>query len=286
MNVSVIIPTLNAEKEIGCLLQMLHKQTIEPKEIIVIDSQSDDETETICRSDHKVVFIPIKRSEFDHGGTRDRAFRQSQGDFVLFLTQDALPCDEHYIEHLLIPFQDPAIAMVSGRQIAQEQASRIEKLVRAFNYPPESNVRTKNDIPVLGIKTFFASNVCSAYRRSDYLAAGGFDFPILTNEDMLIAARLINSGYKIAYCAEAKVVHSHQFTLKQQFIRNYNIGVFMRKYACFFRNMPASSEGIKMAKYVFLRLLKKKHILPLIYFCIECVVKLFAYQIGSLRAFI
>ena len=284
MNVSVIIPTLNAEKEIGGLLQSLHKQTIELKEIIVIDSQSDDETETICRRDNKVVFIPVERTEFDHGGTRDRAFRQSRGDFVLFLTQDALPFDEYCIEHLLFPFQDPEIAMVSGRQIAQEQASLIEKLVREFNYPSESHVRTKNDIPVAGIKTFFASNVCSAYRRSDYFAAGGFDSPILTNEDMLIAARFIDSGYKIAYCAEAKVIHSHHFTLKQQMVRNYNIGVFMRRNAYFFRTVPALSEGIKMAKYVLSHLLKGKHILLSAYFCIECAAKLFAYRFGSFVA--
>ena len=284
MKISIIIPTLNAEKEIGCLLQSLHNQTVKPEEIIVIDSQSDDETEILCRRDNKVVFISIQRSEFDHGSTRDRAFRQSQGDFVLFLTQDALPFDEYYIEHLLTPFQDPAVAMVSGRQIAEKQANPIEKWVREFNYPMESNVRTKDDIPVLGIKTFFASNVCSAYRRSAYLAAGGFDSPSLTNEDMLMAARLIDAGYKIAYCADAKVIHSHRFTLKQQFIRNYNIGVFMRKNAHFFRNVPASSEGIKMAKQVLSRLLKEKRLLLSAYFCMECAVKFLAYQLGSFRA--
>ncbi|MDR1527032.1 MAG: glycosyltransferase [Dysgonamonadaceae bacterium] len=282
MNVSVIIPTLNAEKEIGDLLQKLHNQTVALEEIIVIDSQSDDETASICREDNKVVFIPIERSEFDHGGTRDRAFRQSQGSFVLFLTQDAVPEDEYYVERLLQPFQDPEVAMVSGRQIAKAQASPIEKLVRNFNYPPESNVRTQNDIPIRGVKAFFASNVCSAYRRSAYLAVGGFDSPILTNEDMLIAARLICSGYKVAYCAEAKVIHSHSLTLKQQFVRNYNTGIFMRKNIDLFRNMPVSTEGIKMVNYVLPRLWKEKHILQSMYFCIECAVRLIAYQSGWL----
>jgi len=286
MKISVVIPTLNAEKEIGCLLQSLHNQTICPEEIIVIDSGSDDETGTVCRKDNKVTFISIERSRFDHGGTRDQAFQQSQGDFVLFLTQDALPADKRYIEHLLVPFQDREVAMVSGRQIAQKQASRIERWVRDFNYPPESNVRTKNDIPALGIKTFFASNVCSAYRRSAYFAVGGFDSPVSTNEDMLIAARLIDSGYKIAYCSEAVVIHSHRLSLKQQFIRNYNIGVFMRKNARFFQNVPASSEGMKMAKYVLSRLLKEKRVFLSAYFCLECAVKLLAYWLGSLRTII
>ena len=283
MSISVIIPTRNAEKDIERSLQMLQNQTVELDEIIVIDSQSDDKTESICRRMNKVVFIPVIQSEFDHGGTRDWAFRQSRGDFVLFLTQDAIPADEHYVEQLLSPFQDPEIAMVSGRQIAKKQASPIEKFVREYNYPPESNVRAHKDIPVLGIKTFFASNVCSAYRRSAYLAVGGFNSPIITNEDMLIAARLINSGYKIAYCAEAKVIHSHQLTLKQQFVRNYNIGVFMRKYKNDFRNISSSSEGMKMVKYVLSRLVKEKHIMQSVYFCVECVIKFIAYQLGSIK---
>jgi rhamnosyltransferase len=286
MKVSVIIPTLNAEKEIGCLLRVLHTQTIVPEEIIIIDSQSDDGTETICRSDNKVVFIPIKRTEFDHGGARNQAFRQSQGDFVLFLTQDALPADEYYIECLLIPFQDPAVAMVSGRQTARDNANPVEKLVQEFNYPPESNVRAKKDRTVWGIKTFFASNVCSAYRRPAFLAVEGFDAPVLTNEDMLIAARLIDAGYKIAYSAEAKVIHSHHFTLKQQWRRNYNIGIFMRKKADFFRKISASQEGLKMVKYVLSRLLKEKRIGQAVYFCVECAVKWLAYQSGYLMAFV
>ncbi|MDR2683561.1 MAG: glycosyltransferase [Dysgonamonadaceae bacterium] len=281
MEVSVVIPTLNAEKEIGFLLQKLHHQTVKLEEIIVIDSQSDDQTAKICRADQRVLFIPIQRSAFDHGGTRDRAFRQSHGRFVLFLTQDALPEDEHYVERLLRPFQDPAVAMVSGRQIAKEEASPVEKWVRNFNYPPESTIRTQDDIPRLGIKTFFASNVCSAYRRSAYLAVGGFDSPLLTNEDMLMAARLIHAGYKVAYCAEARVIHSHHLTLKQQFIRNYRIGVFMRRNRDVFRNLPASAEGMKLVNYVLPRLWKERRVGQFLYFCVECAVKGLAYQCGN-----
>lgn len=285
MNVSVVILTLNAEKEIEGLLQILLEQTIEPCEIIVIDSQSDDETETICeRYCPKVSCIPILRSGFDHGRTRAQAMDYSQGEFVLFLTQDALPVDKHYIENLLLPFQDPAVAMVTGRQIAREQASPIEKRVRQFNYPPESHVRTQKDIPVLGIKAFFASNVCSAYRRSAYFAAGGFESPIVTNEDMLMAAGFLAAGYKIAYCAEAQVFHSHNFNLKQQFVRNYNIGIFMRRYANAFRGVSTSSEGRKLVKYVLSHLLKEKHFLLAAYFCIECAVKMLAYLSGLFRA--
>ncbi|MDR0412991.1 MAG: glycosyltransferase [Dysgonamonadaceae bacterium] len=280
MKISLIIPVINAGKEIGRLLQALHNQTVRADEIIVVDSQSEDDTERICRNDEKVTFVKIERSRFDHGGTRDDAFRRSGGDFVLFLTQDALPADNRYIEQLLIPFRDEAVAMVSGRQVARADATEREKRIRQFNYPPLSSIKTQQDIPLLGIKTFFASNVCSAYRRSAYLQAGGFDSPLLTNEDLLIAARFIHSDYKIAYCAEAAVVHSHRFSLKQQFARNFDIGAFMRMNAPVFQGIRTTREGVKMVKFILGELLKKRHIGQALAFCFENGAKLLGYKLG------
>jgi rhamnosyltransferase len=170
--------------------------------------------------------------------------------------------------------------MVSGRQIPKSDASPVEKLTRNFNYPPSGNTRTQKDIPRLGIKTFFASNVCSAYRRSAYLRMGGFDHPVLTNEDLLIAARFIYGGYKLAYCAEAKVIHSHNFNLKQQFSRNFDIAVFMSMNSSFFQNISTAGEGIRMVKSVLSALFKNQEIYQAAYYCCECAAKLAGYQLG------
>jgi rhamnosyltransferase len=202
---------------------------------------------------------------------------------VLFLTQDALPADTYYIEQLLRPFSDPAVALVSGRQIAKPQATAAEKWIRHFNYPAESQVRTADDIPTLGIKTFLASNVCSAYRRTAYMAIGGFAAPIRTNEDMQIAARLIGAGYKVAYCAEASVFHSHNFSLRQQFVRNYRIGCAMRENEALFRTAPAMTEGRKMAAFVLSHLWQERRVWAALSFCVACGVRLMAYQLGRRR---
>jgi rhamnosyltransferase len=280
MKISLIIPTINAEKEIDRLLQSLNNQTMPVDEIIVIDSQSDDDTEAICCKYENVTFIKIQRSQFDHGGTRDYAFRKSTGDFVLFLTQDALPANKQYVEQILAPFRDETVAMASGRQIARKDATEREALIRNFNYPSLSSIKALKDVPVLGIKTFFASNVCSAYRKSAYLQVGGFDSPLLTNEDLLLAARFIHSGYKIAYCAEAKVIHSHNFTLKQQFARNFDIGAFMSMNASVFQNISTTQAGIKMVKQVLAELLKKRKMLQAFYFCCDNGAKLLGYELG------
>lgn len=279
--VSVIIPTLNAGSEIEDLLQALFKQSIKADEIIVVDSSSDDDTKKICNKYSEVQFQIIDRHKFDHGETRAIAISKSTGDFVLFLTQDAMPANESYIAKLLMPFQDEKVAMVSGRQCAKSDANEIEKLTRAFNYPVISNVRTEADVPSLGIKTFFTSDVCSAYRRSAYDDIGGFDYPIITNEDMIIAARFIYAGYKVAYAADAKVIHSHDYNLKQQFMRNFDIGVCLKIYEDNFSNLNISGEGIKMVKWVISELLKNGNLSNAIYYIFECACKLSGNKLGK-----
>ncbi|MPM65778.1 hypothetical protein SDC9_112680 [bioreactor metagenome] len=150
--VSVIIPTLNAGKEIEDLLQALLKQNKKADEIIVIDSASDDDTTSICEKYNEVKLLNIERQQFDHGATRAIAFNQAIGEFVLFLTQDTIPADEQYISKLLVPFKDEKVAMVSGRQCAKATSRLSERLAREFNYPLKSNVRSQGDIKQLGIK--------------------------------------------------------------------------------------------------------------------------------------
>lgn len=220
MEISVIIPTLNAEHEIDGLLIALEHQSIQPVEILIVDSASEDKTIELVRQHKRVRLLEIDRQAFNHGTTRDMALRKSSGDFVCFLTQDAVPVSGDYLKRLVAPMvEDPSIALVSGRQLPKADARRFEQLVREFNYPDSPSVRSKGDLEQFGIKTFFASDTCSAYRRSSYLECGGFDH-VNTNEDMLMAARFIASGLKVAYEPCAEVYHSHNLTPSQQFARN------------------------------------------------------------------
>ncbi len=81
----------------------------------------------------------------------------------------------------------------------------------------------------MGIKTFFFSNVFSAIRRKEFEEIGGFPENVIMFEDMLFAAKLIERGYKIAYVPEAKVIHSHDYSLVQQFRRYYQAGVSFKE---------------------------------------------------------
>lgn len=63
-------------------------------------------------------------------------------------------------------------------------------------------MKSSADLERLGIKTYFCSNVCAAYCREIYCELGGFESGTIFNEDMIYAAKLIKSGYSIAYCAK------------------------------------------------------------------------------------
>lgn len=271
--VSVIIMTLNAEMYIKAQLDVLCKQSIKPLEIIIADSESTDKTVEIAKSYDLVKIITIKRSEFDHGGSRDLALKESVGDFILFFTQDAVIEQENYIEQITSNFDDESVAMVCARQKAKPDAVHYERLIREFNYPMAKKTRTKADIEIMGIKAFYMSDACSAYRRTAYFDLGGFEHPILTNEDMLIAARALEKGYKTVYDPNAYVLHSHNFTCKQEFKRNFDVAAFMTTHKDVFAGMKIEGEGMKLVKYVSKNLLSHLHFFSFIKFGMICIAK-------------
>lgn len=287
-SVSVIIPTLNAQHYLDTILQRLRSQTLTPTEILIVDSSSTDDTQRIvehtAKQDNSLHLMKIPRASFNHGRTRNVAFCTTHGDFVLFLTQDAVPADNLYIEHLLQPFTDPAVAQVTGRQLPRDNARPDEKLVRKFNYPARSNVRDESDIYRLGVKAFFASDACSAYRRTAFEAVGGFPSPVKTNEDMLIAARLLHAGYKVAYQAEATVIHSHNLTLKQQYRRNKLIAEEMAAHQQLLSNISAGNEGLRMVRSVSSDLLHHGNILVCLHFWMDCGARLTGNIAGKLHS--
>ena len=281
MKISVIIPTLNAARWITQQLNMLLSQTVEA-EIIVVDSGSSDGTPGLVRRfAPRVRLLEIPPKDFDHGGTRDYALRQSTGDYVLFFTQDAIPTDERCLEKLLAAFFSTDIAAVYGRQIARPDAPEYEKLTRQFNYPDQPRIWREADIPRYGVKSYFFSNVCSAYRRDAYLAVGGFDAPIITNEDMMMAAKLLHAGYALVYTPEAAVYHSHRYTLREEYRRNIKIGLVMEQYRPRLTGAEADAEGLRMLRFVGGGLAREGHFGELLGFFARVCVRFAGNRIGK-----
>lgn len=279
MKISLIIPTLNAGRELGGLLAALRRQSLPPDEIIVVDSSSTDDTRAVAEA-AGVTLIPIERKDFDHGGTRHMALERSGGDVVVFMTQDAMPADEHAMERLVAPLANPQVAAVGGRQLPRPDTRPFETLVRLHNYPPASRVWGMEAVETMGVRAFLISDVFAAYRREAYLAVGGFDRPIMTNEDMLMAQKLLAAGHKIAYAGDACVLHAHNLTLAQQYRRNYIVGRTMKRYEARFCHVQEMGTGMALARDVLLALVKRGQLAEAWCFAWDCAARLAGNRMG------
>ena len=281
MQVSVIIPTLNAGSLLKDLLSGLLVQDPAPSEIIIIDSSSEDNTRVIAQQyGAKVILLPGKT--FDHGKTRNRAAAEARGDILVFMTQDALPADNHLLATLTVPLRKPSVAAAYGRHRPRPDASPLEVFARRFNYPDEPSEKCRDDIPALGIKTFFFSNVCSAIRKELFLEAGMFPEGIRSNEDMVIAAKLIMGGYRIAYVPGATVIHSHRTSLLRQFSRYYNIASSLRNNRWILEHARPEGEGARFLKEQVRFVLGQRKYAWLPYILLESLAKYAGYRTGLL----
>jgi rhamnosyltransferase len=277
--VSVIIPTLNGAKSIGGLLEALKGQSVF-NEQIVIDSASTDDTVAIAQS-WGAKTISIRREDFDHGATRNRAVIEATGDTLVFMTQDALPLNRSVIEGLVGALEAPLVAASYARQVPWPDASPPERFARTFNYPDVSLKKSEESIPELGVKTFFFSNVCSSIRRDVFNSLGGFPEGVIMDEDLLFSARAILKGYSIAYVSEAEVFHSHRYTWSQQFKRHFDIGVFFRDHAWLLEYSKINDEGIKFVKEELRFLHRTGSYLWIPYVLGELLCRYGGYKLGS-----
>ena len=247
--VDVIIPAYHPGNEFATLIKRLEKQTVSIHRIIVMNTEESMWNKEWEKLSDAMEVHHLTKEEFDHGGTRARAAELSDSDVMVFMTQDAMPADRELLAELLKALdQEENIAAAYARQLPNEDCREVEKYTRSFNYPEQSMVKTKEDLDRLGIKTFFCSNVCAAWRREKYLELGGFVKHTIFNEDMILAGTMIKQGGKIAYCAKAKVIHSHNYSAFQQFHRNFDLAVSQTMYPEVFGGIRSESEGIKLVK--------------------------------------
>lgn len=226
--IAVIIPIYHPDSKFNKLLRMLHKQKNIEFDVYIVDSGS---TLNQYESDLEGLSYHIDKTsskEFNHGGTRRaEAERCKDYPFLIFMTQDAIPADENSLANLIDVFKkDDKIGCAYGRQLPNPGASIMAAHARLFNYPDKSQVKQLSDAKRLGIKTAFISNTFAAYRHIVLDEVGSFPKHVILSEDTYVAAKMVLAGYKVAYCADARVFHSHNYSIMQEFRRYFDTGVF------------------------------------------------------------
>ena len=249
MKVDAVIPAYKPGHDLRELVEKLLDQTVRLGRIIIINTDREffDEKEYLIAPAVEVVHIT--RHEFDHAGTRDMGLRMSDADYVLFMTMDAIPKDNYLVEKLLSGFRRADnIAVSYARQLPKKDCNRIEQITREFNYPAQSRVQTSDDIKELGIKAYFCSDVCAMYDTSIYRSLGGFKAPAIFNEDMVYAAGALDAGYAVSYCTDALVYHSHNYTGRQYYRRNFDLGVSQADHPEIFERFNVKGTGMQLVR--------------------------------------
>ncbi len=225
-NVAIVVLTYNAAAWVPKQIDGLKLAGVNPRQVLVVDSSSKDETATRYRQFGAEVLV-IPQSSFNHGGTRRLAAQHlAHRELLIFMTHDAIPADPDTINAIVRAFDDPMVGMAYGRQLPRPEAEAIEAHARLFNYPEPSVSITLADSKRIGTKATFASDSFAAYRSSALQAIGSFPEDAFFAEDQIVAGRMLKAGFSKAYVGDARVFHSHAYTFGEDFRRYFDVGVF------------------------------------------------------------
>ncbi len=281
MDISVIIPTCNGESTLRELFAVLHYQTLQPDEILVVDSSSGDDSARICK-EYGAQVVTIPKEEFDHGGTRTMMANRAHGDILVFFTQDAIPATRQSLERLVAPIiEDEQVVSTYGRQLPGKDASFAAAHLRRFNYPENAAIRCYEDRRDLGIKTIFTSNSFAAYRKSALEAVGYFKNGLIFGEDTCTVGRLLEKGFKVGYVSEATVYHSHNYDLWQELRRSFDIGVLHASESSLFEDFGrAENRGLEYVRSGVRELYQRRRYAESVEFLVRSLLKLVGYKAG------
>ncbi len=248
--ISIIIRCYNEEAHIGRLLSGIMQQTGEAPEIIVVDSGSTDATLSIA-AQYPTRIITIDKNDFSFGHSLNLGCEAATGEILVIASAHVYPLYSDWIEHLIQPFENDRIACVYGRQSGNEATKFSERQVFARWFPEVSDLN--QDHP-------FCNNANAAVRRSVW-ERFRYDETLTGLEDLAWAKQVISAGYRIAYKADAEVVHVHEESRSQVLNRYRREAIamkaifphekftFMKFVKMFFRNAfndarLASKQGV------------------------------------------
>ena len=232
IDVTIVIPTYNGGDLLKEVVKAIQSQ-IYPAgfEVIIIDSESTDNTRNDFKDVEGVVFHEIAKQDFNHGGTRNLGVSLAQGEYVAFITQDAIPANDFWLYNLVSPLKTNVNAAgVFGRHIPYQDTSKYLKrdlnnhFIQFNQYPLVVSQNTqlpsnfKDNPDAWNHILWFYSDNNSCLRKSiwEQLPLPEVSF----GEDQLWAQRIINAGYDKCYAPNAVVIHSHNFDYNEVYERS------------------------------------------------------------------
>jgi len=228
IDTSILILTKNGGPEFKSCLEAVYNQTaISQAEVIIVDSGSTDGTLEIMKG-FPACLHQIPSETFHHAHTRNFIASLAKGEILVLLSQDAIPSSNSWLQALTANFADPTVGAVYGRQIPKQGSSLERQDALDTVYGAQRVVKNPAQRNGLGYRFYHFSDVNAAIRRSVWQATN-FPEDLRVFEDLGIAKRILDSGWKIVYEPEACVFHSHHHTTLGLFKRYFDIGYTLKR---------------------------------------------------------
>lgn len=261
LKLDFVCPLYRADGYIDPLLDALRAQEeieIASGVFAITDTGEDLSYVTGKITEAGYTYFTLPPEEFSHSLTRARALEDyCTSDLVVMMSQDIVITSPTTLYDLAKRVEG-RVVFAYGRQTVGRNS--IEKYIRNKNYGETSFTVGKEDVERLQLGAFFASDAFSCYHRPTYLALGGYDgIPMMMNEDMYYAKKVIDAGYLKAYVAEASVEHSHRYKLRQLYRRYYETGVWFVEHPEF-NGYSTTDSGVKLALSVLGQALRQFNI--------------------------
>ncbi len=216
---SVIVRAFNEERRLPALFDALDAQAYRDFEVILVDSGSLDHSRDIAEARGARV-LRISSHDFTFGYSLNVGIKAAVGKFMAIVSAHTVPADGDWMESLIRPLRDDAVAMTYGRQlgVAESKFGEAEDFRRIFG-TERQELRPPN---------FFANNANSAIRK-DLWEDYPFDEELTGLEDIDWAKRWMERGRRVVYEPAAALHHIHEETWPQVRRRYYREAVAARR---------------------------------------------------------
>lgn len=198
---SVVIPAYNEEGTIAaCLDSLVHQQTKQRFEVIIVDNNSTDKTAKISeRYKNKLTLRIIAEKQKGRGPARAAGFTKASGDIICSTDADT-QVPANWIDTLVSCFTKPNIVAVTGTMKISDCNTFINTQVN-LGQPLVMKLYR------LLFGHYWLSGFNFAIRKDTYKKSGGFNTKINGQEDIELS-RFVSKLGLIAYTEQIPVLAS------------------------------------------------------------------------------
>jgi glycosyltransferase involved in cell wall biosynthesis len=264
---SIVIPVLNAARDLRPCLAAIEKQSLDRSrfEVIASDGGSTDDTRSIAlNAGARVVENPYREAE---PGVAV-GIQQARGNLVMVLAADNWMRGTDFIERMVQPFEDPEIMAAFPRVVSTNVDSVTNRYVNAYSDPFShfvyGSARTGFDVmlqhatpaPGRGYARLGASVKCHpllAVAQGCTLRRRVFQRPPELADDVMTIVDIVRSGGKLALVPGAEIEHHHVAGLRSFYRKyRYRVGVALGPRQGFLRRRSSLSRGGRLKAWLWL----------------------------------